>query len=384
MTTISILIYEIFIPILIFYITYKVFAYKKYYYSKKNDKTTNHEEKESKNDDFIKTTTSFQKEQSYFHEKQGKLIEHIENIRLNLAVVTEWLPNNTENPECGWVFSNCAFFLEENNCNILPLLPWYSNSKVEEILEYSDGIVFMGGMRTLNPKGKFEEYARHVMKYAKKRNIPVLGICQGFQLIITLEAEENILRSFKNTPARFQNNHFETNDLEDIKKYSLFTKFSIDDISHFTNRNVNLHYHNWGISYNEFNKIEALKYNYEVSTYGYDREDNLFINSIHHKRYPIHGIQYHFETGNVSFYKKSLNRNEEEVSLSQRLSKKILLGLKEEMIERYIVKDDVFKIVDDAKFAYLRKLNICHCELEYNEFYDLYGFKICKKNDICI
>ena len=212
----------------------------------------------------------------------------------------------------------------------------------------------------------FEKLNKDIIEYGKLHSIPILAICQGYQLLIVLELQENILSNFKNTPARFQGNTFTSKAISNIQKYGIFSKFSEKDIRNFTERNINLHYHNYGVSFEQFTSYDILMENYDISSIGFDRENNCFINSIHHKNHYIHAVQYHLEAGN-SFYSKKINRTEDEFRLSQEISKLIFEGLKEEMLQRQNSKKVDNLYMDDAKYAYLGRQVIDESYLEFNE-----------------
>ncbi len=298
---------------------------------------------------------------------KNKAIKSSESNTFNIAVVCEWLPNNTDEPLSAWIFANAAFWIKENNCNIIPLLPWKTFEEIKSIIYKCDGIIFMGGMRTLNPIGKFEEFSRRIISYAKEQMIPTLAICQGFQLMVTLETEKNILENFNNTPSRFQSNDFINEEAteEDV----LFSHFTRKDKHIYTRKNVNLHFHQYGISENQFRENTKLSNQYEISTLGKDKDNKVFVNSIYNKHYPIHAVQYHPECGNVSFYKKNLNRKQCEIIESQEISRKIFSGFKNQMIKH--------KRLDNTN-ENLTLLEIDEMNLQYNEFYGLQGFQIHK------
>lgn len=339
---IEMLIYEIIIPITIV----------KYGLNFKQTEITNVEEAKNSKENNDKDRSDIQPQNKH-----------------TIAVVTEWLPNNTEEPTSAWVFCNLSFWINENDTNIVPLLPWYSNKKVKEILNTVDGVVFMGGMRDLYPSGKFEKYGKFILNYSKAKKIPILAICQGFQLLLTLESNTKILSKFNNIPSRYQSDHFTEETLESIKKDKLFTHFTSEDIRSFKEKNVNLHYHMYGVNEEVFKTHKELTDNYNISTLGRDRDEVQFINSVYHKKYPIHAVQYHPEVGNYTFKNSQLNRSEEELPLSKHISSLIFNGFKEEMKTRTNQK----RIKSNVRLNYLQ---VDESKLVFNEFYKLKGFKI--------
>lgn len=322
----------------------------------------------------------FSKPKSLGKKSPFSTVNETEDKKLTIAVVTEWQPNNTESPEKAWIFSNTAAWISENKSNLIPLLPWYSLAVVKDILLHCDGIIFMGGMRDLKinnqtdeGKGLFERYSSNVLEIAKENNIPILAICQGFQLISSLEAEKNILTNFKNANAKFTNDIFTGKTATEIKKDSLFSMFNADDIKHFQENQVNYHYHGYGYSVEDFNKSKLSK-NYEISSVGIDEAGKEFVNSIYHKQFPIHAVQYHPERANMSGDNKNLG---EDYKLSREISKLQFQGFKKLLLIRFEGKGANFQINDEFKQKYL-EFSVSHQPKIFNSFYGLFGYEYTK------
>ena len=105
----------------------------------------------------------------------------------------------------------------------------------------------------------------------------------------------------------------------------LFSKFNQEDIDIYQTKNVNYHFHKYGISIKDFYK-EELNNVFNISTFGTDIKGQKFVNSIFHKDLPIHGVQYHPETSNFLTYKNDIN---EDYYWSRKLSFKTLQGIKD-------------------------------------------------------
>lgn len=304
--------------------------------------------------------------------------------RPTIAVVTEWQPSNTDKKITkSWMFSNTFDWITENNVNLIPLFPWYSMSETFEILNYSDGIVFMGGMRTYKQNGEFENYYKSILEYSKKNYIPILSICQGYQFLMNIEADENILSDYKNDISVFTPDYFVKYDKEDYKtltnnitsnkkdvKDNLFKYLEIKDVLDFESKKVNYHYHKYGITVEEFFSHDNLKENYVISSIGKDRENKEFINSVYHKNYPIHAVQYHPERGNKTAKNKNLG---EDYNSSRDIASLIFKGFISILEKRQESKPDMYQVNDAIKQRFY-ELNNLEIDRTFNEYYKLKGY----------
>ena len=95
------------------------------------------------------------------------------------------------------------YALRENYCSSIsnfggiPIPLVYDNKSINSILDIIDGLVITGGAFDIDPKyysenikyknilikNKRTEYEIKICKLSLKRNIPILGICGGHQLI---------------------------------------------------------------------------------------------------------------------------------------------------------------------------------------------------------
>ena len=98
-----------------------------------------------------------------------------------------------------------------------------SLSKVKEIIDLCDGIILQGGLS----QHKIEEY---IAEYAIKKNIPILGICAGFDSIVRAVGLGNFI--YDNS----KNLNDVNNDLNNIyKKHNVYDRDYRHDI--FINNN---------------------------------------------------------------------------------------------------------------------------------------------------
>lgn len=125
----------------------------------------------------------------------------------------------------------------------------------QDMVDMCDGIILQGGYRIYN-------YFEYIVSYAIEKDIPILGICMGMQLLARLDNVENCIEinnTNVNHEVKGQQYAHMVNILKDSLLYSIFNKdvISVNSKHNYHVSKVNI----YKISaYSEDGLIEAIEY----------------------------------------------------------------------------------------------------------------------------
>jgi len=213
-----------------------------------------------------------------------------------IAIIAASLPENTETPEEAAVYPTYSKWIVNSGGKVVPIFPWYSNDKVDQILHSVNGVLWQGGMRDLRIGGQFEELNKHVFERAMEINdngtyLPMFMICQGFELVhILLANDTNIL--VNNTAMRYYIPMETNNETRTSKMFKFFTE---EDFDTFTKENSTVHLHNYGFDPELYTTHKVINDFFTITSYGYDRNGRKFIGTVEGKKYPFYAVQHHPE-----------------------------------------------------------------------------------------
>lgn len=184
--------------------------------------------------------------------------------------------------------------LEKKNINYIIIQYTINKSKLNELLNSLDGLIFPGGQVGNFYNNKFYKTYFKIQKFLIKRAqhinsvtrpFPILGICNGYENMILIERNYNITK-----------NH--------IKKTFINVKC-------YKNYNAPLFskkYRNKGFNFNKTKKIihnnllavdpKTSIGNYKIMATSLDKNNKGFIDIVKHNSYPFYGFQGHPEVNN--------------------------------------------------------------------------------------
>jgi gamma-glutamyl hydrolase len=199
-------------------------------------------------------------------------------------------------------------YLEMAGAKVVPIIHDTSEENLIELLGKINGVLFTGGSLDLvDPQT--EEYhpytktADRIFEYAKERleegdYFPLVGICQGFQLLNILQSEDKFV--LKRSPAMIRNDTLKP--LREFETSRNFGKMAENAEWYFNNNIVVVNLHNWGIYLSDYVYSRPELYNfYRMITYEEDDDRRLVVTSIEAFNYPIYAYQFHPERNLFEF-----------------------------------------------------------------------------------
>lgn len=188
------------------------------------------------------------------------------------------------------VYSSYVRWLESFGAEVVAIHQWYTEEQLETLLSKINGVLFQGGGRDFNFTAPWEKNGIYVINYAKKTGLPLWGTCMGFQFICDGVIKEDILENYNDVgclhPAILT---------EKTKTSKTYSKFTPNDFDIFENKDSTIYFHSFGVSEKGFNSKKELVDLFYITSFGVDKDNKKFINSIESKTGNIFGSQYHPE-----------------------------------------------------------------------------------------
>ena len=140
----------------------------------------------------------------------------------------------------------------------------------------------------------WEENARYIFKSCQKNNIPLLGICRGFQLVALFATDENKewLDDYKDKGTH--NAAFS----KFTKKSRLFSLFDDKNFYELEHEWSTPYVHSHGLNESNFVNNKILSENYYITLFGHDNNGKKFVNCFEskiEKGFDFYACQFHPE-----------------------------------------------------------------------------------------
>lgn len=194
---------------------------------------------------------------------------------------------------------------ESGGARVVPIMDFGSDQQLYAMLSKINGVIFPGGGADTNMTSPFMIFQKKIYDWVLNQNMkgnyfPLWGTCQGFESIANAASGYYILSSFDaenlTLPLKFT---------ADFKTSQMFgPKSGVTDaiIEKLSQKPINIHFHELGVSPDDFMKSDKLKNNFRILAMNGDRKGKVFVSAYEHKEYPIFALQVWF-----SFFLKRLS-----------------------------------------------------------------------------
>ena len=219
-----------------------------------------------------------------------------DSIKPTIGIVSNPTPENSDSTTESKIYLTYTLYAEVLGARVVPILYDYSEVKLVNLISKLDGIIFQGGNRDLH-KGKYESQSQLIIDIANKNKIPILFICQGFELLHYLLSNDiKILEPFDAWAISLPS---EINEKEVINS-KLFKYFDANDFERFkdTNLPATMYFHNLGISPEAYVKYSNVSDSLVITSFGNDKNNKKFVNTFESKDFSKNkyfGVQFHPE-----------------------------------------------------------------------------------------
>jgi len=216
---------------------------------------------------------------------------------LNLRPIVGILAQPSD-PTQQYIVASYVKWIESAGARAVPI--FYNSSQVELATLFSsvNAIVFTGGEQTLQKGLAFYDTAKYLFDLAVAANqkgdyFPVWGTCQGFQFLHVAGSgvdNETVLDKFDSWDISWPLDFTAA-----AKTSRLFGSAPSNIISIFSQQNVTMNWHHYGVDPSAYKTYPLLNSMYNILATNYDRNHKQFISSIEGKSIPFYGSQFHPE-----------------------------------------------------------------------------------------
>ena len=209
-----------------------------------------------------------------------------------------------------------VYWLESAGAEVMAIHYWYSDEIIDEILQKINGVLFLGGGRIFIREGTWEKKAKYIFDQSIRKDIPMWGTCQGFQLMATIISDNYTLLKHEFDDVNILHN-LEINDL--TKSSNMFKLFTPNEFDLLTHTNSTIYNHEWGFYPEEYYNDKILEEMTLVTSISEDHRHSKFINTFEGKKNNFYAVQFHPEKNPFKRRNYYLDQNIESLKVSQKL-----------------------------------------------------------------
>lgn len=193
-----------------------------------------------------------------------------------------------------YIPANYIKYIESAGARVVPVRICESEDYYKKMFKSINGILFPGGGVGLLNSSFAEEgklfYDMAIQAYDAGDYFPVWGTCQGFELLATITAKQDVMSKYSAEDLPLPLNF--TKGFSNSRLFGNLPKDVYDDL---LNKNVTENFHQYGLSPEVYEKNTNLKNFYKVLSTNNDRNGKEFVSTIEAYKYPIYGTQWHPE-----------------------------------------------------------------------------------------
>ena len=257
------------------------------------------------------------------------------------------------------------YYLESFGAELVAIHQWYSYNEIDILLNQINGVLFPGGDRDVIINEFWERKALYIFKKCVELNIPLFGICQGFQLInIFVAQDQNVLiKGYKDFSVLHNSsiiNHY--------KNHKLFSLFEPNDIYNFIHKNSSVYFHSLGVPIHLFNNNQLLSKYLKITSISEDSNKKSFINTIEgiNDNIKVYAIQSHPEK---IVYMRSNNYTAQHSNVALKISHLIGLFFIKEVRKNSNIFNESLRDNYDFFNTYENKTKYFHYDYNTNSYY---------------
>ncbi|XP_071830453.1 gamma-glutamyl hydrolase-like isoform X2 [Apostichopus japonicus] len=188
-------------------------------------------------------------------------------------------------------------FVESSGARVVPIFVNQSDSEYEDLFQSLNGLLLPGGV--LDDQLMTSGYGRAGKMFydlAKKKYdengdlFPILGICQGYELLTRLAAGEDLLVSLESN-----DENLNLTMSQGYRNSRIFGDAADWILEALQNYAVTYNYHSFSVTPQDFNNSQPLRNTFKIVSTSRNDEARDFVSIIEGNGYPFYGIQFHPE-----------------------------------------------------------------------------------------
>ena len=248
-------------------------------------------------------------------------------------------------------------YLESAGARVVPIHYNHTYEHIDDLMSKINGILFTGGdLNLVDPKtGEFCDFAR-VSNYIYNKAIelnengihfPLWGTCQGHQLLMLLESKDKEI--ITKCPRVYLPDSLNFKFIDQLQT-KMYHDFPDELIIAAETQPITYNIHGLGIKTTDFYKNDNLLANYTLLSTNIDDNDNEYISSTEHKKYPFYTVQYHPERNIFKFDKSNIPHSQEAIELASLLAEKFVTEAKGNMNHFDTYSETIFASVEKTGY----------------------------------